>query len=69
MLPIYTKIKLQTIAVAIDRADSSIILAITASKILRANFLGKKENIVKEFLKMIPDFGHKETGRYLDGTM
>ncbi len=28
-----------------------------------------KEEIVKEFFKMIPDFGHKETGRYLDGKM
>lgn len=28
-----------------------------------------KENIVKEFFKMIPDFGHKETGKYLDGKM
>jgi FlaA1/EpsC-like NDP-sugar epimerase len=29
----------------------------------------KKEDIVKEFFKMIPDFGHKETGEYLDGKM
>jgi len=29
----------------------------------------KKEDIVKEFFKMIPDFGHKETGKYLDGKM
>ncbi|MCW8954536.1 MAG: UDP-N-acetylglucosamine 4,6-dehydratase [Sulfurimonas sp.] len=28
-----------------------------------------KEDIVEEFFKMIPDFGHKETGRYLDGKM
>jgi FlaA1/EpsC-like NDP-sugar epimerase len=28
-----------------------------------------KEDIVKEFFKMIPDFGHKETGKYLDGKM
>ena len=28
-----------------------------------------KEQIVKEFFKMIPDFGHKETGKYLDGKM
>ena len=28
-----------------------------------------KENIVKEFFTMIPDFGHKETGKYLDGKM
>lgn len=28
-----------------------------------------KEEIVKEFFTMIPDFGHKETGKYLDGKM
>lgn len=28
-----------------------------------------KEEIVKLFFKMIPDFGHKETGKYLDGRM
>jgi FlaA1/EpsC-like NDP-sugar epimerase len=29
----------------------------------------KKENIVKEFFTMIPDFEHKETGKYLDEKM
>ena len=29
----------------------------------------EKEEIVKEFFKLIPDFGHKETGKYLDGKM
>lgn len=29
----------------------------------------KKEDIVGEFFKMIPDFGHRETGKYLDGKM
>ena len=29
----------------------------------------KKEQIVDLFFKMIPDFGHKETGKYLDGKM
>lgn len=28
-----------------------------------------KDDIVKEFFTMIPDFGHKETGKYLDGKM
>ena len=28
-----------------------------------------KEDIVRLFFKMIPDFGHKETGKYLDGRM
>jgi len=29
----------------------------------------KKEQIVELFLKLIPDFDHKETGKYLDGKM
>ncbi|MDT0554144.1 UDP-N-acetylglucosamine 4,6-dehydratase [Urechidicola vernalis] len=29
----------------------------------------KKDEIVKLFFKMIPDFGHKETGKYLDSKM
>jgi len=29
----------------------------------------EKEQIVELFFKMIPDFGHKETGKYLDGKM
>ena len=28
-----------------------------------------KEQIVKLFFKMLPDFGHRETGKYLDGKM
>jgi FlaA1/EpsC-like NDP-sugar epimerase len=28
-----------------------------------------KEDVVEEFFAMIPDFGHKETGKYLDGKM
>ncbi|MEA1893579.1 MAG: UDP-N-acetylglucosamine 4,6-dehydratase [Campylobacterota bacterium] len=28
-----------------------------------------KEQIVELFFKMLPDFGHKETGKYLDGKM
>jgi len=34
-----------------------------------ANKAWDKEEIVKIFFKMIPDFGHKETGKYLDGKM
>ena len=33
------------------------------------NLAWTKDNIVKEFFTMIPDFGHKETGKYLDGKM
>jgi FlaA1/EpsC-like NDP-sugar epimerase len=36
---------------------------------LKANKSWKKEQIVELFFDMIPDFGHKETGKYLDGKM
>ncbi len=36
---------------------------------LKQNRAWTKEQIVKLFFKMIPDFGHKETGKYLDGKM
>ncbi|MEA3315147.1 MAG: UDP-N-acetylglucosamine 4,6-dehydratase [Campylobacterota bacterium] len=35
----------------------------------KSNLSWSKEDIVKEFFKLIPDFGHKETGKYLDGKM
>jgi len=35
----------------------------------KSNLSWTKEDIIKEFLKIIPDFGHKETGKYLDGKM
>lgn len=35
----------------------------------KQELLWSKEDIVKEFFTMIPDFGHKETGKYLDGKM
>ena len=38
-------------------------------KTYKQNLSWTKDDIVKEFFKMIPDFGHKETGRYLDGKM
>jgi FlaA1/EpsC-like NDP-sugar epimerase len=36
---------------------------------LKAKREWSKEEIVKLFFTMIPDFGHKETGKYLDGRM
>jgi len=36
---------------------------------LKANAPWTKEAIVELFFEMIPDFGHKETGKYLDGKM
>ena len=35
----------------------------------KQNLQWSKDDIVKEFFKLIPDFGHKETGKYLDGKM
>jgi hypothetical protein len=36
---------------------------------LKADKSWTKEQIVTLFFTMIPDFGHKETGKYLDGKM
>jgi len=36
---------------------------------LKQSLSWNKEDIVKEFFTLIPDFGHKETGKYLDGKM
>lgn len=36
---------------------------------LKAEKEWEKEEIVSLFFEMIPDFGHKETGKYLDGRM
>ena len=38
-------------------------------KQFKLNKYWSKEGIIKLFFKMIPDFGHKETGKYLDGRM
>ena len=35
----------------------------------KQNLSWTKQDIVNEFFKLIPDFGHKETGKYLDGKM
>lgn len=36
---------------------------------MKVNKSWTKKDIVSLFFKMLPDFGHKETGRYLDGKM
>ena len=36
---------------------------------LKQNKSWSKEDLVNLFFEMIPDFGHKETGKYLDGKM
>lgn len=38
-------------------------------KAFKKKQLWSKEEIVKEFFKLIPNFGHKETGKYLDSKM
>ena len=38
-------------------------------KNFKQNLSWTKDEIVKEFFTMIPDFGHKETGKYLNGKM
>ena len=35
----------------------------------KSNLSWQKKDILKEFKTLIPDFGHKETGKYLDGKM
>lgn len=41
----------------------------TAIKSMKSDLSWTKQSIVELFFKMIPDFGHKETGKYLDGKM
>ena len=41
----------------------------TTIKKYKQNLQWSKDDIVKEFFRLIPDFGHKETGKYLDGKM
>jgi len=37
--------------------------------LLKKRVSWSKDEIVTEFFKLLPDFGHKETGKYLDGKM
>lgn len=41
----------------------------TSIQAMRDRHAWDKQSIVDLFFKMIPDFGHKETGKYLDGKM
>lgn len=41
----------------------------TAIDAMKKNLAWDKDSLVKLFFKMLPDFGHKETGKYLDGKM
>ena len=55
-----------------DEADFNEVLLNAFEKTIKgfkSNLAWEKKEIVEEFFKMIPDFGHKETGKYLDGKM
>lgn len=41
----------------------------TSIDAMKKNLAWDKDSLVKLFFKMLPDFGHKETGKYLDGKM
>lgn len=41
----------------------------TSIQNMKANQVWNKQDVVELFFQMIPDFGHKETGKYLDGKM
>ena len=53
--PVYDESKLDRFTAAIER--------------MKAARKWGKDEIVALFFEMIPDFGHKETGKYLDGKM
>jgi UDP-N-acetylglucosamine 4,6-dehydratase len=53
--PIYDEVKLNRFSEAINQ--------------MKADKQWTKDRIVELFFEMIPDFGHKETGKYLDGKM
>jgi UDP-N-acetylglucosamine 4,6-dehydratase len=53
--PLYDESKLNRFTKAIDQ--------------MKADKQWTKDQIVELFFEMIPDFGHKETGKYLDGKM
>jgi hypothetical protein len=36
---------------------------------MKKNLAWSKDDLVQMFFRMIPDFGHKETGKYLDSKM
>ncbi len=49
--------------------EEKLTMFIETIKEYKSNREWSKEDIVKLFFKMIPDFGHKETGKYLDQRM
>jgi hypothetical protein len=49
--------------------ESKLIHFTNTTKKMKADKKWTKDQIVALFFDMIPDFGHKETGKYLDGKM
>jgi FlaA1/EpsC-like NDP-sugar epimerase len=50
-------------------SNKKIALFTSSIHVLKNNRIWNKKQIVDLFFKMIPDFGHKETGKYLDSKM
>lgn len=64
--------RFENLGIIKNRADYDVeLLTLFESTIaeLKKNKAWSKEEIVKLFFKMIPDFGHKEIGKYLDSKM
>jgi len=53
----------------LDFNEANLNTFIHAIETMKQNKKWNKEKIVKLFFMMIPDFGHKETGKYLDNRM
>jgi FlaA1/EpsC-like NDP-sugar epimerase len=50
-------------------SNENILMFTSSIQALKHNRIWNKQQIVDLFFKMIPDFGHKETGKYLDSKM
>jgi len=69
VLDMYRFINLGVIKNDIDFDEKKLNYFEETVKTYKQNLSWEKEDIVKEFFNLIPDFGHKETGKYLDGKM
>ena len=64
--------RFENLGVIKNKAEFDLSLILEFEKIIASLKVDKswtKDQIVELFFKMIPDFGHKETGKYLDGKM
>jgi len=53
----------------LDITNDSLDMFLSAIQQMKLSLKWDKQQIVDLFLKMLPDFGHKETGKYLDAKM